>query len=105
MYLVWDTMSNDDIPSHHSIAAAHSMSVYRRFSHFVRLHNALAALLPGVALPPLPEKAYAGHFNTDFVEARRGELDRYMRKIVAHPVVRYTEALMFFLSCEDDMVN
>lgn len=88
-----------------SLLAAHSMSVYRRFSHFVRLHNALAALLPGIALPPLPEKAYAGRFNADFVEARRGELDRYIRKIVAHPVLRYTDALTFFLGCEDELVS
>ena len=49
----------------------HRITVHRRFSHFVFLHTALTRRLPGIALPPLPEKQYAGRFSDDFVEARR----------------------------------
>ncbi|KAH9956493.1 hypothetical protein BC827DRAFT_1230696 [Russula dissimulans] len=76
--------------------------VHRRFSHFVVLHSALTRRLPGIALPPLPEKHYAGRFSDDFVEARRGDLERYLARIVRHPVVRYAEILTFFLSCESE---
>lgn len=81
------------------------ITVHRRFSHFVVLHTALSRRLPGIALPPLPEKQYAGRFSSDFVEARRGDLERYINRIVRHPVARYAEILMFFLGCESDVVN
>ncbi|KAI5123253.1 hypothetical protein M0805_001342 [Coniferiporia weirii] len=92
---------SEDTPLHSP--QTYSITVQRRFSHFVQLHNALSARLPGLALPPLPEKAYAGRFNADFVEARRTELERYMTRLVAHPVVRYAAVLTFFLGCESDV--
>ncbi|KAF8270474.1 hypothetical protein EI94DRAFT_1777873 [Lactarius quietus] len=81
---------------------AERITVHRRFSHFVVLHTALTRRLPGIALPPLPEKQYAGRFNDDFVEARRCDLERYLAMIVRHPVARYAEILTFFLSCESE---
>jgi len=81
------------------------ITVQRRFSQFVMLHTVLSRRLPGIVLPPLPEKQYAGRFSEDFVEARRGDLERYLNKIVRHPVVRYAEILTFFLGCESDSVG
>ncbi|KAG7094035.1 hypothetical protein E1B28_007656 [Marasmius oreades] len=78
------------------------ITVQRRYSHFVVLHTALTRRLPGIALPPLPEKQYAGRFSEDFVEARRGDLERYISKVVKHPVARYAEVATFFLGCESD---
>ncbi|KAF8221076.1 hypothetical protein L208DRAFT_1447540 [Tricholoma matsutake] len=78
------------------------ITVHRRFSHFVILHTALTRRLPGIALPPLPEKQYAGRFSEDFVEARRGDLERYIGRVVRHPVARYAEVMTFFLGCESD---
>lgn len=81
------------------------ITVQRRFSHFVVLHTSLLKRLPGIALPPLPEKQYAGRFNAAFVEARRGDLERYLDRIVRHPIARYAEVVTSFLSCEDDLVS
>jgi sorting nexin-9/18/33 len=81
------------------------ITVHRRFSHFVILHTALMRRLPGIALPPLPEKQYAGRFSEDFVEARRGDLERYIGRVVRHPVARYAEVVTFFLGCENDFVS
>ncbi|KAI3602522.1 sh3px3 protein [Moniliophthora roreri] len=78
------------------------ITVQRRYSHFVILHTALTRRLPGIALPPLPEKQYAGRFSEDFVEARRGDLERYISRVVRHPVARYAEVVTFFLGCESD---
>ncbi|KAF8649596.1 hypothetical protein AX16_005687 [Volvariella volvacea WC 439] len=89
-------------PSASSSQGPIAITVQRRFSHFVILHTALAKRLPGIALPPLPEKQYAGRFSDDFVEARRGDLERYIGKIVRHPVARYAEIVTFFLSCESE---
>jgi sorting nexin-9/18/33 len=82
-----------------------TISVQRRFSHFVALHTALTRRLPGIALPPLPEKQYAGRFNDDFVEARRADLERYISRLVRHPVTRYAEVLTSFLSCDSEAVR
>ncbi|TFK73507.1 hypothetical protein BDN72DRAFT_956503 [Pluteus cervinus] len=87
----------------HEHPAATRITVQRRFSHFVILHTALTRRLPGIALPPLPEKQYAGRFSDDFVEARRGDLERYIEKIVRHPVARYAEIVTFFLACESEL--
>ena len=97
-----DSMSND---SEEDEVPPTTITVHRRFSHFVFLHTALTKRLPGIALPPLPEKQYAGRFSDDFVEARRGDLERYMNRIVRHPVARYAEVVTFFLSCESEMVS
>ncbi|KAF5388740.1 hypothetical protein D9757_004790 [Collybiopsis confluens] len=78
------------------------ITVQRRFSQFVILHTALCRRLPGIALPPLPEKQYSGRFSDDFVEARRGDLERYIGRIVRHPVARYAEVVTWFLSCESE---
>jgi len=81
------------------------ITVQRRYSHFVLLHTALTRRLPGIALPPLPEKQYAGRFSEDFVEARRGDLERYLSRVIRHPVARYAEVVTFFLSCESESVS
>ncbi|KAH7913117.1 hypothetical protein BJ138DRAFT_1002980 [Hygrophoropsis aurantiaca] len=79
-----------------------SITVQRRFSHFVTLHTTLLKRLPGIALPPLPEKQYTGRFSADFVEARRGDLERYIGRVVRHPIARYAEVVTSFLGCESD---
>ncbi|QRV75779.1 sorting nexin lst-4 [Ceratobasidium sp. AG-Ba] len=79
------------------------ITVHRRFSHFAFLHTALTRKLPGIALPPLPAKQYAGRFQGEFVEARRNDLERWLSRVVRHPVARYSEVLTFFLGCESDM--
>jgi sorting nexin-9/18/33 len=92
-------------PDYSTPSVAPTITVHRRFSHFVILHRALTRRLPGIALPPLPEKQYAGRFSEDFVEARRGDLERYIGKVVRHPVARYAEVVTFFLGCESDAVS
>ncbi|KAF9484995.1 hypothetical protein BDN70DRAFT_871680 [Pholiota conissans] len=94
----------DDLhpPSPTTAEIATRITVQRRFSQFVMLHTALSRRLPGIVLPPLPEKQYAGRFSQDFVEARRGDLERYLNKIVRHPIVRYAEVVTFFLGCDND---
>jgi len=116
-YIVYSVSSLFHVPAHESSDDAESansvdsspntsrITVHRRFSHFSVLHTALTRRLPGIALPPLPEKQYSGRFSDDFVEARRGDLERYLAKIVRHPVARYAEILTFFLSCESEQVS
>lgn len=91
-------LDDDSTPTIH-------VTVQRRFSHFVFLHTALSRTLPGIALPPLPDKQYAGRFNDDFIEARRGDLERWLARIIRHPLARYSDVTVFFLSCDNDIVG
>ncbi|KAF5379083.1 hypothetical protein D9615_005912 [Tricholomella constricta] len=95
-------VEQDSAPVEACLASPTRITVYRRFSHFVILHAALTRRLPGIALPPLPEKQYAGRFSEDFVEARRGDLERYIGKVIRHPIARYAEVVTFFLGCESE---
>ncbi|KAJ7598847.1 hypothetical protein C8J56DRAFT_915178 [Mycena floridula] len=103
IYNVTSLFYNPPEPESYEPVSPTRITVQRRYSHFVILHTALTRRLPGIALPPLPEKQYAGRFSEDFVEARRGDLERYLSKVVRHPVARYAEVVTFFLSCESDM--
>ncbi|KAG2046261.1 hypothetical protein BDR06DRAFT_899517, partial [Suillus hirtellus] len=67
------------------------ITVQRRFSQFIVLHTSPTRRLLCITLPPLPEKQYAGRFSADLVEARRGELEIYIKCIVRHPVAQYAE--------------
>ncbi|KAF8331298.1 uncharacterized protein EI90DRAFT_3057450, partial [Cantharellus anzutake] len=83
-------------------SSTHRVTVFRRFSQFSFLSSALSRKLPAVVLPPLPEKQYAGRFNNDFVEARRGDLERWINAVARHPLARTTEVLSFFLTCVEE---
>ena len=36
---------------------------------------------------------------------RRGDLERYLSRVVRHPVARYAEVISFFLTCENEAVS
>lgn len=82
------------------------LSVSRRYSHFVSLHQLLIARYSLLSIPPLPPKAYgATRFSDEFVEERRRDLERWMGKVGRHPVLRETEEVRGFLSLEEDKVS
>jgi sorting nexin-9/18/33 len=82
-----------------------TVSVERRFSHFVALDAALQRLLPLCALPVLPARRYLGRLSDDFVERRRRDLERWLDRLLRHPLARQSETLQLFLSCADDEVR
>jgi sorting nexin-9/18/33 len=86
-------------------APSRTVTVHRRFSHFISLHTVLNRMFPGIVLPPLPGKQYAGRFNDEFVEARRGDLERYLSRLIRHPIIPPLEVMNFFLSCDNDVVS
>lgn len=78
------------------------VTVLRRFTQFEWLHQVLAKHYSALLIPPLPEKQYAGRFASDFIETRRADLEMWMSRLVRHPVLRYSEPIRFFLSCENE---
>lgn len=59
-----------------SIAAPNSWFVYRRYSQFRRLSDALRS--EGYFVPVLPPKQLLGTFSMDFVKQRKNDLERWL---------------------------
>ncbi|GAC94076.1 hypothetical protein PHSY_001645 [Pseudozyma hubeiensis SY62] len=78
------------------------VTVRRRFTQFEWLYQTLAKHYSALFIPPVPEKQYSGRFASDFIETRRADLEMWMSRLVRHPVLRYSETLRFFLSCDDE---
>jgi len=73
-----------------------TITVSRRFKDFEWLHLQLKRIFPTLlVLPHLPSKIL--RMDASGVEKRRSSLQRYLNRIVQHPIIRSTEVLMVFL--------
>ncbi|ELU01066.1 hypothetical protein CAPTEDRAFT_156986 [Capitella teleta] len=91
------------------------MSVYRRFSDFLGLHDKLVEkhLHEGYIIPPPPEKSVVGmtkikmskedQASGDFVEKRRAALERFLNRSAKHSVLRNDAIFVEFLSHDGDL--
>lgn len=76
-------------------------AVLRRYSDFLWLYEKLHAERPGAIVPPLPEKQPVGRFSPTFVEDRRVQLERYLRRVAVHPELQDSPSLDLFLRADD----
>ncbi|KAK3827647.1 MAG: hypothetical protein J3Q66DRAFT_276193 [Benniella sp.] len=86
--------------------SAQNVSVRRRYQDFRWLYNALSRDYPERVLPPLPDKHRLGYvrgdrFSREFVEKRRASLERFLKKIAAHPVLQAKKQVRAFLDSRD----
>jgi len=79
--------------------------VHRRYNHFQHLDTILRLSYPLISIPALPEKKLTGRFTPDFLNARRRELERYLRRIIRQPLIRSHEAMLDFLTNDDEEVR
>jgi hypothetical protein len=87
---------NSDLTSTQTFSA-----VLRRYSDFLWLYEKLQIERAGAIVPPLPEKNPVGRFNPAFVELRRRELERFLRRAVVHPELQDCASLDVFLRADD----
>ncbi|RHY97593.1 hypothetical protein DYB35_009953 [Aphanomyces astaci] len=73
-----------------------SVKVYRRYSDFVWLHQALCDAFPGLFVPFLPEKRFFKN-NADFVSDRMRSLQAFLREVLRSPDLSRSEATRSFL--------
>ncbi|KAG7356317.1 Vps5 vacuolar sorting complex protein [Nitzschia inconspicua] len=76
-------------------------AVLRRYSDFLWLYEKLQTERAGAIVPPLPEKQPMGRFNPAFVEARRRELERFLRRVAIHPELQDSACFDTFLRADD----
>ncbi|KAJ0235281.1 Phox homologous domain-containing protein [Hirschfeldia incana] len=78
-------------------------TVRRRFRDVVALADRLAESYRGFCIPPRPDKSVVeGQVmqRHEFVEQRRVALEKYLRRLALHPVIRKSEELRVFLQVE-----
>ena len=81
-----------------------SLSVRRRYSDFVWFHQTLLELYPYVVIPPIPKKNKIGidNFSNVFISKRKRYLEKFLKWLLANPVIKNSQLLYDFLSIEKD---
>lgn len=73
----------------------------RRYSDFLWLYERLHQDRPGSIVPAIPEKQPVGRFNAAFVEDRRIQLEKFVRRVAVHPELQDCHCLQTFLRADD----
>lgn len=86
------------------------IEVRRRFSDFMALADLLAENQRGYFIFPRPSKgtldaATSGRTEAEFIEFRRAELERYLRKLCEHPVISQGEEIRVFLTSNGSLCS
>jgi len=76
-------------------------SIARRYSDFSWLHEMLKNDFRNTLIPPLPEKAIFDRFSPEFVEYRRKELERFLKRVLSHPHLSKSPHVTKFLTASD----
>ncbi|KAJ0020445.1 hypothetical protein Pint_32450 [Pistacia integerrima] len=78
-------------------------SVRRRFRDIVTLSDRLAESYRGFFIPPRPDKSVVESQvmqKQEFVEQRRVALEKYLRRLAAHPIIRKSDEFKLFLQVQ-----
>ncbi|CAA0831357.1 Sorting nexin 2B, partial [Striga hermonthica] len=81
-------------------------NVRRRFRDVVALADRLAENFRGFFIPLRPDKGVVESQvmqTNEFVEQRRAALEKYLKRLAAHPVIRMSEELRLFLETSGKM--
>ncbi|CAB9509612.1 nexin 1 [Seminavis robusta] len=87
----------DSIMMQHTAYSA----VLRRYSDFFWLYERLHTERAGAVVPPIPEKTAVGRFSPQFIEDRRMNLERFLRRVAVHPELADAPCLDTFLRADD----
>ncbi|KAL8927634.1 MAG: hypothetical protein Q9172_001263 [Xanthocarpia lactea] len=101
-YVSYLVTTDSDLPS---FTKPHN-KVRRRFTDFVWLYKTLTAEFPVHAVPPLPDKhkmeyVRGDRFGSDFTQRRAHSLNRFLKRLTLHPVLRRQLAFVTFLESTD----
>lgn len=75
--------------------------VRRRYRDFLWLHRTLQKKNSGCIIPPLPKKQFLGRFHPDFIENRMRGIEKFLDKVLSHPVLKQELYVHTFLETED----
>jgi len=115
-YVTYRVTTQTDLPQY---ASTHS-TVIRRYRDFEWLANRLSRTNMGIIIPPLPRKSHVQHVGSKvaaatgsssqntpvhertFIEQRRAALQKFLTRVVSHPVLAYSRDLQLFLEATEE---
>ncbi|CAA0842367.1 Sorting nexin 2B [Striga hermonthica] len=101
-YITYLITTSTDLPDY----GGSDFSVRRRFKDVVTLSDRLSEGYRGFFIPPRPDKSVVESQvmqKQDFVEQRRVELEKYLRRLARHPMIRKSDELRVFLTVQGRM--
>lgn len=88
-----------------SLAQYHKQefTVERRYNDFYWLHDNLKEHFKGYIVPPMPDKTIIqNRFDTQFIEMRRRELGKFLKRIAEHSALSTSETFQTFLEADPE---
>ncbi|XP_052198010.1 sorting nexin 2B-like isoform X2 [Diospyros lotus] len=98
-YITYLIMTKTNLPEF----GGSDFSLRRRFRDVVTLSDRLSEAYRGFFVPPRPDKSVVESQvmqKQEFVEQRRVALEKYLRQLAAHPVIRKSDELRVFLQVQ-----
>lgn len=90
-----------------SLPDSSTLEVRRRYTHFTLLQTYLTTRFPLIVIPPLPDKhsslPSASKLEPKFIEDRRYDLEKWLRWVIGHPVLRCSAVVMGFVGDEEEV--
>lgn len=76
--------------------------VQRRFNDFEWLQRSLEDKHKDILIPPIPEKDALSRFHASVLQYRKREFNRFLARIIAHPVLCKDKSVDTFLNAKDE---
>jgi hypothetical protein len=73
--------------------------VQRRYNDFEWLQRSLEDKHKDILIPPIPEKDALARFHSSVLQYRKREFNRFLARIVAHPVLSKDSSVDIFFEC------
>ncbi len=78
------------------------IKVRKRYSDFEWLRNILCIIYPNVTIPPMPKKNFSSRFNEEFINKRLRSLEKFLKGISIHPLLRNSKIFYDFISIQNE---
>ena len=79
-----------------------NIKVRKRYSDFEWLRNILCIIYPNVTIPPMPKKNFSSRFNEEFINKRLRSLEKFLKGISIHPLLRNSKIFYDFISIQNE---
>ena len=76
--------------------------IRKRYSDFEWLRNILSTVYVNCVIPPFCKKNYSDRFNEVLIAKRTRSIERFMRGILFHPLMKNSEIFYNFISIEKE---
>ena len=76
--------------------------IRKRYSDFDWLRNILSTIYVNCVIPPLCKKNYQGRFNQALIAKRTRSIEKFMKGVLIHPIMKDSKIFYYFISIEKE---